>query len=56
MEKKLWGELTPEQKTEFIKQLKHVGDRNESNYPKHLYQIKNGVCYGWIAFGKNLKK
>lgn len=52
MTKLTWDQLSEEQKTEFTKQLKFAGDKKESNYPKHTYQIKDGVCHGWVYMGE----
>lgn len=48
MVKLTWDQLSEDQKKEFTRQLQFAGDRNEANYPKHIYQIKDGVCHGWI--------
>jgi hypothetical protein len=56
MTKLTWAELSHEQKTEFTRQLKFAGDKNEANYPKHTYQIKDGVCHGWIYMGQVYSK
>lgn len=56
MIKKTWKQLTQQEKTEFVKQMKLAGWNDESKYPNHLYQIKNGKCYGWIDNGKKLIK
>lgn len=59
--KRLWDDLTKEQQEEFIRQLKFARDHIESNYPTHLYQLREGntvkeICQGWIINGKTLKK
>lgn len=46
--KLLWEELTDSQKSTFVSQMKHAGWKDESRYPFHVYQIKDGKCYGWI--------
>jgi len=52
MTKLTWAELSQEQKSEFTKQLIHVGDKDPKNYHNHTYQIKNGKCHGWIYKGQ----
>lgn len=55
--KKTWNELTPYQQSEFVRQMKFAGWRDEAEYPSFIYQIKDGdVCHGWIdkGFARNL--
>jgi hypothetical protein len=51
MVKLTWAELSQSQKDEFVKQMQFAGDKNTANYPKHIYQIKDGKCHGWVYFG-----
>lgn len=46
-----WTDLTDSQREEFTKQMKFAGWKDEKDYPKFVYQIKDGKCWGWIDKG-----
>lgn len=53
MTRLLWEELTADQQAEFIKQMNHAGWKDRSKDNTHVYQIKNGLCYGWVDNGRS---